>query len=988
MGEKIVVGQINKGIRNDRPAFQIDKDSFPELVNAYQWRGRVKRKRGTSLLGRLSRFLGTTDAGGNLVVTILPPPQDPLDPLKGIITVIVGTNIFTDPGGASPIVLLTNGPGTATLDRATGVLTIVGSIALTAVFYYPRLPVMGLEDLILDSTDFVRTMAFDTRYSYIININQPYSIYDVSFFKNPDPLPIYPGYIRKAVTTPLWWNGEDYQQFWTINYEGALWATNGISIPFDATKIGMQFNLITGITIIMAGPPAIADITIINHGLEVGDFVFINEVIGIDSINFQTGYVIAVIDANTIRVEFPNATLVGVYISGGIAQYLTNRSDTTRDGIRYYDGDPTNGSAIAPALTGNKGWVNFAPPLSRSIFSVGGRPEAQYYLVGARMIVNFKDRLLFFGPVIQTSSANSQTYLQDTVIYSQNGTPFYTASFTGDPSLPTTIFFPILVPDDGSADIKTATPNSFWGDQTGFGGYISAGIDQKLNTVGANRDVLISGFDRLQTKLIYTGNDIIPFNFYLINPDFGSTSTFSIINMDENVITKGSRGFIATSETNAGRIDLNIPDKIFEISNVENGTERVTSIRDYINEWIYFTYRNLDDKPKFPNQTLQYNYRDDSWAIFNESYTHYGIFRPQTGFTWATVGDTFPQWNQWNEPWNAGSSELLQPKIIAGNQQGFVLFRDDGTAEGNSLYIQNIVGNLVTCPDHCLNNDDFIIISGVTGTISSQVNNKIFQVYNVSRDDFRISPSIDAGTYTGSGLIKRLYVPFIQTMQFPVGWDIGRKTRLGYQQYLLATTDQSQITLLIYLSQNSDSPYNSLGVVPALTTVNNALIYDTILYTCPESTNLGLTPANINLQMPTGVSQDQIWHRVNTSLLGDTVQIGFTLSEAQMRSLNDSTAYTITGVTLGSPTVLTAVNNLSPNLLVRISGILGTTQLNGNVYNVIDATGTTITIDVDSTVFTAYVSGGLSTTVAPLNQFAEIELFGFILDVSPSSMLS
>ena len=35
--------------------------------------------------------------------------------------------------------------------------------------------------------------------------------------------------------------------------------------------------------------------------------------------------------------------------------------------------------------------------------------------------------------------------------------------------------------------------------------------------------------------------------------------------------------------------------------------------------------------------------------------------------------------------------------------------------------------------------------------------------------------------------------------------------------------------------------------------------------------------------MPTAKTQRQIWHRMNTSLIGDTVQIGFTLSDSQMR---------------------------------------------------------------------------------------------------------
>src|SRR6202041_930518 len=65
MGEKIIVGPVNKGLKNDRLPFVIDNDSFPVLLNAYQWRGRVKRKRGTSLLGQLTRFFNSTSASYN-----------------------------------------------------------------------------------------------------------------------------------------------------------------------------------------------------------------------------------------------------------------------------------------------------------------------------------------------------------------------------------------------------------------------------------------------------------------------------------------------------------------------------------------------------------------------------------------------------------------------------------------------------------------------------------------------------------------------------------------------------------------------------------------------------------------------------------------------------------------------------------------------------------------------------------------------------------
>ena len=37
--------------------------------------------------------------------------------------------------------------------------------------------------------------------------------------------------------------------------------------------------------------------------------------------------------------------------------------------------------------------------------------------------------------------------------------------------------------------------------------------------------------------------------------------------------------------------------------------------------------------------------------------------------------------------------------------------------------------------------------------------------------------------------------------------------------------------------------------------------------------------------MPTAAGQFQIWHRMNTSLIGDSVQIGITLNNIQMRDL-------------------------------------------------------------------------------------------------------
>lgn len=916
MGEKVVIGPVDRGIKTDREPFLIDNDAFPILQNAYQWRGRVKRKRGTSLLGRLQRYVGTTNGSGNLTVTLAPSPI-----ASGTVSFAVigssATDIFTDSGsGGSPVTLITNNASAmGQLTLSSGLLAITDSQPNAPVIYYPSLPVMGLEDLILQSTQYPGTIGFDTDYSYNISTVNPYNIYDVSFYKNPPAGAPYPGsYVAKATPPPITWNGTNYQQFWTTNYQGAFWATNGIQVPFNSSTIGMQFAPASTISAVSTTATTLTA-TISNSPLIVGDFVFMNEwtsgtAANASTLNFQTGYVTAsssgstTPSSRTVTITFPNATIATDTYTPGIIQYLTTRVNTSIDCIRWYDGDPTNGVFPYSTLNSGLGWVNFTPPLSQSIYSIADLPSAQYYLVGARMMLPFKDRLLFFGPVVQSSLGNP-IYLQDTVIYSQNGTPYYTASFPVNPTtgiVPTISFTPLLVPIN-----QTAVPFAFWEDQTGYGGFISAGVAQPILTVSTNIDALIVGFSNSQTRLIYSGNDIVPFNFFLINNEFGSASTFSVINLDQGVLTRGNRGFTMTSQVSSQRFDLDIPDQEFQISAINNGSERVTAQRDFVSEWIYFTFPgDYNQANVFPNQTLLYNYRDDSWGMFNECYTTYGQFKRSTGLTWATLPSDLT-WETWNTPWNSSATNLLQPQVIGGNQQGFVLIRETlETEEGNSLYIQNISGLTVTCPNHCLNNNDYIVISGVLGTMGSSINGMIFSVSVTSTSTFLLNGPAISGTYLGGGYIQRMYIPTIITKQFPVAWGMGRKTRLGPQQYLFSTTPFGQVTLLIFLSQNQDFGYNNSSVVPASEVTNNSLIYSTILYTCPESTNLGLTatnmanPANTSQMMNTiagtsGIAvpilQQQTWHRMNTSLIGDTVQIGFTLSDAQMRDTTFSNQF-------------------------------------------------------------------------------------------------
>lgn len=877
MGRKIVLGPINSGLTTDRTAFVINNDSFPQLINAYQWRGRVKRKRGTQLLTRLTRTLDELDVG----LAAASPWSFNLYTLYGItqeanaqivpgsvtITIQAGPDIdFVDEGDGT---LSSVTPGNSgTIEYATGDVVLthtgVGSTTLLAFNYYPVLPVMGLKTFIPPNANRDQYIDFDTVYAYETTNAFPYTTQNINFYKNP---PTSGTYTQKATDTEFVWNGQDYQLFDVENYQGAMFATNGITIPFVTTNIGMQFQTITAIAGIVAGPPAQATITIGAHPLVIGDWVFINEVVGVTGINFQTGYVTA-IGATTITVTFPNATLGGAWASGGIVQFLTNTSDATKDCIKWYDGNPR---------TTNNGWVNFSPPLSELPWSIGDLPEAIYYLVAARKIKAFKDRLLFFGVVVQASSG-SPIYLPDTVVYSANGVPYYTASFTGEVTLPTTSFNELLVPDN-----QTAFPPSWFEDQAGFGGFVQVGLNQRINSVENNDDVMIVGLSNRQVRLIYTSNDILPFQFYEIDSSLGTSSPQSTVNINDTVVSRGDRGYVATVQTQASRFDESIPDTVYESRLDNNGGERIHAIRDFVNEWAYFSYPYNQFLDKFPSATLQYNYKDKSWGLFYESYTAYGTFKKRTGFTWATVGSIYPTWSVWNDPWKSGSSTLLQPTVIGGNQQGFVLVRGVGTGEGESLIVQAVSGNTITSPNHGLNTGDYIVISGALGTNVSEINDIPFSIEVIDVDSFDLMPDdIGTVTYTGGGLITRMYVPFIQSKQFATDWQDAKKTRLGPQQYLMTSTSESEVTLYIYLSTDSSNPYNKGPVTPFPTT-NGSLIFNTVLFTCPESTNLGLTPANINLNQVTAVNQEQIWHRINTSLLGDVVQFAITLNDDQMR---------------------------------------------------------------------------------------------------------
>lgn len=107
-----------------------------------------------------------------------------------------------------------------------------------------------------------------------------------------------------------------------------------------------------------------------------------------------------------------------------------------------------------------------------------------------------------------------------------------------------------------------------------------------------------------------------------------------------------------------------------------------------------------------------------------------------------------------------------------------------------------------------------------------------------------------------------------------------------------------------------------------------------------------------------------------------SMTIGFTPNDAlnlvyqgiansgQIQMNKSTRSAAITGITQASQAVMTAAGHgISAGDQVTLSGVAGMTEVNGNTYDVVSVTTDTLTLDVDSSGFTAYTSGGTVTSV-------------------------
>lgn len=504
---------------------------------------------------------------------------------------------------------------------------------------------------------------------------------------------------------------------------------------------------------------------------------------------------------------------------------------------------PGSGDGIRWFNNVNSRWSNFNPQLD----------STPAYLHGGLILLSYKNRLLVLN-TIEGGAALPGTRFPQRVRWCQNGTPFYT-----------------------NAPAGVGTNADAWrSDQIGKGGYVDAPTQEVIVSAEFIKDTLIVYFERSTWQLVYTGNETLPFVWQKINTELGTESTFSIVPFDRGVFGIGNYGVISCDSVNVVRIDEKIPDEVFQIQNLNNGVKRVTGIRDYNSQLVYWSYPIRVDEDNdsvtyqltYPNQVLVYNYLDGSWAEFDDSFTCFGSWQKVTDATWATLNRS---WESSSFAWNSQVLQAKYPDVVAGNQRGFVFVYTQLQNIGQnspSLEISNASGATVTCPDHNLVNGDYVLVTNMTGYTTS--NGYIYKVVNAAVNSFDLQtdislyptiPVFNATGYTGAGLLTHIPKMTVSTKQFNPFYEDGSSVRLKYLDLYADRTSEGEFTAEFYTSSNDSIPIDS-----------------SVVLTAPEPA--GSYSSN----------QVRIFQRIYCNVFGSFFQNKFLLSDAQMRDLNIATS--------------------------------------------------------------------------------------------------
>lgn len=492
-------------------------------------------------------------------------------------------------------------------------------------------------------------------------------------------------------------------------------------------------------------------------------------------------------------------------------------------------------------------WAVFKPRFAPA----GGAHNTGPYIQTARIILPFKDRLVMLNTIEGNTAGNLNTAYVNRCRFSHNGSPLANNAW----------YEPNQMDNDSA-------PNPA-GRLADGGGYIDAATEEQIISAEFIKDRLIVYFERSTWELAYTGNQVLPFVWQKINTELGSEATFSTVPFDKEILTVGNTGVHSCNGANVQRIDDKIPQQIFEISNLNQGTTRVAGIRDFYTELVYWTFPSGNApaaNQTYPNRILVYNYKNQSWAFFDDSFTCFSYFQQQQDSTWEL---STTSWAQSNFSWNSAVVQDKFRNIIAGNQQGFiVVVRPDVSSNASCLSITEMAvdGQFIDLQviNHNLPENSHVVVNNAQGVTG--VNGVIVKVFDVvSADIIRVRYPNFAGDYTGGGTVARVSNMDILSKQWNPYVEKSRNFFLAKIDFGVLRTSAGQVTVDYFTSAAELSLVNE-------STDNGSILGTNVLETSAYAT------------VPYEKYQDRLWHTVYTQGDGECVQIRIYMSDEQIEN--------------------------------------------------------------------------------------------------------
>lgn len=323
-------------------------------------------------------------------------------------------------------------------------------------------------------------------------------------------------------------------------------------------------------------------------------------------------------------------------------------------GIRIF-----NGSVTA-------GWQDFQPQL----LSTG-----TVFLNSALIVLPYKGYMVTLNTTEGPADNSNNVNFFNRARWSQLGTPYYQAA----------------PPKQFGFDV-----NAWVTDIVGKGGFTDADTNEKIVSAAIIQDTLIVGFQFSTWRLRFTGNYIQPFIWERINTQYGSEATFSAVSFDQSLLMISRRGIVGATFNDVDRIDLEVSDFVneFETGLTSEGLNRIQGIRDFQKRLVYWLYADENANNQSPNKILCYNYEDNTWSTFTQSFTTLGNYKlTNTDNTWQTW--TSP-WSGDNATWNTPLEQNNTPIIVAGDlkSQVWQLMNQDYSTDNGVNYNFTVTTNI------------------------------------------------------------------------------------------------------------------------------------------------------------------------------------------------------------------------------------------------------------------------------------------------------